>query len=314
MKLKSIIIIIFIFNALIIGQKKHVSFTFDDLPFVALRNKNIDFQKTASLKLLQSIKKHKIPAIGFVNEFKLYNGDKLDQQKVDLLKLWLNAALDLGNHTFSHMDYHRVNCNEYFNDIIKGEKVTKQLMKNFNKKIKYFRHPYLHIGETKDKADSLRTFLKENGYVEAPVTIDNSDWIFNSAYDSAMAKQDTALMKRIGIEYINYMESKLKYYESETNKIFGRNINQILLLHASELNADYLDDLAKMYERNNYDFIPLSQTLKDEAYSTEITAYKNWGISWLDRWALSKGKRGSFFKDEPVTPEYIMKLAKVEHE
>ncbi|NWJ50955.1 MAG: polysaccharide deacetylase-like protein, partial [Bacteroidetes bacterium] len=53
----------------------------------------------------------------------------------------------------------------------------------------------------------------------------------------------------------------------------------------------------------------------DEAYSTPITRFnRNWGMSWLDRWALSKGKKSDFFKDEPTAPDFIMKLAKVEHE
>jgi hypothetical protein len=27
-------------------------------------------------------------------------------------------------------------------------------------------------------------------------------------------------------------------------------------------------------------------------------------------WALSQGKKGGFFKDEPVTPKYIIEIAK----
>jgi hypothetical protein len=70
-----------------------------------------------------------------------------------------------------------------------------------------------------------------------------------------------------------------------------------------------------MYEMHNYEFISLIQTLEDKAYLTNITVFnRNWGISWLDRWALSIGKKGEFFKDEPTTPEYIMKLAKVTNE
>ncbi len=51
-------------------------------------------------------------------------------------------------------------------------------------------------------------------------------------------------------------------------------------------------------------------SLQDKVYETEISSYGNWGISWIDRWALSKGKKGEFFKGEPSTPEYIVELAK----
>jgi len=228
--------------------------------------------------------------------------------------MWLDYGMDLGNHTFSHMDYHSVNCKEYFDDIIKGEKLTKPLMAGHGKSLRYFRHPYLHIGESKEKADSLHSFLTNAGYIEAPVTIDNSDWIFALAYDSALVNKDTALKKLIGTEYVAYMEKKLKYYESQSVKLFGGNIKQILLIHANSINADYLDELAVMYERNDYGFISLSEALKDEAYLTKITVYGGWGISWIDRWALSSGKRGEYFKGDPPTPEYIMRLAKATHE
>jgi hypothetical protein len=130
-----------------------------------------------------------------------------------------------------------------------------------------------------------------------------------------MVKKDTSLMKSIGSTYIDYMERKLKYFEKQSNKLFGRNIRQILLIHANAINADYLNELARMYEKNNYKFVTLTQALEDKAYTTNISVFnRNWGISWLDRWALSQGKTGEFFKDEPKTPENIMKLAKVTNE
>jgi hypothetical protein len=79
------------------------------------------------------------------------------------------------------------------------------------------------------------------------------------------------------------------------------------LLHASLLNANAMDSLAQMFRRNGYEFITMAKALEDEAYKTEITKYGNWGISWIDRWALSQGKKGDFFKGDPVTPEYIKK-------
>ena len=312
---KLILSILFFCGVLYYGQKNQVCFTFDDLPVAALSFKSNDFQKSVTVKILTALKKHNIPAIGFVNEIKLYDNNQPDTSEINLLKMWLDAGLDLGNHTFSHMDYHKVNTKKYFDDILKGEKITKPLMASYGKLIRYFRHPYLHAGETKEKTDSLNIFLKRIGYIEAPVTIDNSDWIFSSAYDSAMVKKDTSLMKSIGTTYIDYMERKLKYFEKQSNKLFGRNIRQILLIHANAINSDYLNELAIMYESNNYKFVSISKALEDKAYLTSIVVFnRNWGISWLDRWALSQGKKGEFFMDEPTTPENIMKLAKITSE
>ena len=105
------------------------------------------------------------------------------------------------------------------------------------------------------------------------------------------------------------MEKKLKYFEMQSNNMFGRDISQILLLHASMLNSDYLDSLIALYKANNYVFVSMDEALKDTAYKTEITVYGNWGISWIDKWALSAGKKGEFFEEDPETPDYIKKLA-----
>ena len=54
-----------------------------------------------------------------------------------------------------------------------------------------------------------------------------------------------------------------------------------------------------------YTFISQEAALTDEAYQSEITKYGNWGISWIDRWAMSRGKKGEFFKDDPQTPSFV---------
>jgi peptidoglycan/xylan/chitin deacetylase (PgdA/CDA1 family) len=302
-------IIIFIPGLLSCGQKKHVCFSIDDLPVVSYGISDTTYLKNLTEKLVLSLKNNKIQAIGFVNGTKLLTNKSVDKFQVELLRIWLSNGMDLGNHTFSHPDYNNVSLKEFSYDIIKGENVLKELIESSDKTLKYFRHPFLHTGNSKEKSDSLNNFLSTHGYVTAPVTIDNDDYLFAVAYKRAKSKTDIQLAARIGHEYINYMEAKVKYYEKQVNILFGTDINQILLIHASLLNADYSDSLAQMFRRNNYDFTSMEQALKDEVYKSDITVFGNYGISWIDRWALTQGKKGAFFKDEPVTPDYIKKLA-----
>jgi len=259
--------------------------------------------------IINSLKKHNIPAIGFVNEKKLFKNDSIIPFQVSLLEKWIDNNLELGNHTYSHPDYNKVSFSDFTKDLLKGEIVTKQILAKRNKSIKYFRHPFLHIGNTKDKADSLNEFLGSNNYKTAPVTIDNEDYLFAVAYKRAKVKNDAILAKQIGSDFVKYIEKKLHYYENQSQNLFGRNINQILLLHASWLNSDYIDSLAEMFEKNGYSFLSMDKALEDKLYLTPINIYGNWGISWIDRWALSMGKKGVFFKDDPQTPKYIQKLS-----
>ena len=309
MKLLTVIIFLLI-NVVSYGQQqKQACFSFDDLPVVNYGIKDSTCQKDLFNKIVLSLQTNNVPAIGFVNEKKLYDDKGIIQYQVDLLRKWSTSELELGNHTFSHPDYNKVSFQYYTDDILKGEIIVKGILNEQDKQIKYFRHPFLHVGNTKARADSLNAFLIKHNYLVAPVTIDNADYLFALAYKRTKEKNDTALMNTIGHDYIDYMEKKLKYFEMQSNNMFGRDISQILLLHASMLNSDYLDSLIALYKANNYVFVSMDEALKDTAYKTEITVYGNWGISWIDKWALSAGKKGEFFEEDPETPDYIKKLA-----
>jgi len=310
--MKALSVILFlVFGLVSFGQQKQVCFTLDDLPVVNYGITDSTYQKELFHKIVRSLKTNNVPAIGFVNARKLYLNGKLLPFQVKLLKNWSANGLELGNHTFSHPDYNSVPFRSFTTDVIKGEPILKKVLTEQNQSLKYFRHPFLHVGNTKAKADSLTDFLGKRNYVVAPVTIDNEDYLFALAYKIAKDKNDEVLASKIGGDYIAYMEQKLKYYEMLSNKLFGRNISHILLMHSSLLNADYLDSLIAMYKANDYAFVSLGNALKDSAYQTEITVFGNWGISWMDRWALSAGKKGDFFKEDPITPEYVKKIAEL---
>jgi peptidoglycan/xylan/chitin deacetylase (PgdA/CDA1 family) len=218
--------------------------------------------------------------------------------------MWLEAGLELGNHTYSHANYHEVGYEIFTKDVLKGEKVIKPISQNYNKSVKYFRHPYLKSGVSKSSSDSLKNFLNQNNYIEAPVTIDNEDYIFAAAYEKAYKANDLSLMENIGSAYINYTASKTVYYEMLAEEIFGKEIPHILLIHANKLNADYFDELYTLYKQNGYEFTTLDIVLKDESYRESVTRFGDWGISWLERWALSKRVGMDILKDAPSIPNF----------
>ncbi|MEM6629088.1 MAG: polysaccharide deacetylase family protein [Bacteroidota bacterium] len=292
------------------SQEKKICITVDDLPTVSYGIPGIEFQQDLTQALVQIFIDNQIPAIGFVNERKLYAEGILDSNQVKLLTLWLESGLELGNHTYSHLNYHKVSFEQYTKDILKGEAIIKELGKAYDQEITYFRHPYLRSGLRQSHTDSLRVFLEENGYVESPVTIDNDDYLFAFAYSRAYKRGDQALMEKIGRDYVQYMEQKLVYFEGQSQKLFDRNMAHILLIHANLLNSEYLDELVDVYKDRGYSFVSQTEVLEDPAYAEPVTKFGDWGISWLDRWALSRGYKGEFFQEDPPTPEYIKELAK----
>jgi len=307
-------LILLVIAASSFAQQKMVAITIDDLPFVRMGSMTNSMLGVRTINLLNALQKHHAPATGFAVMSSVYNSGKVDSVRYSMLKIWLLKGFDLGNHTFSHPDYNFVSYNDFIIDIEKSEPLLNTLLAGYNKKMQYFRHPYLHRGNSQAKADSLAEYLRGRQYIEAPVTIDNAEWIFAAAYDSVLKTNDDNLRKSIGSEYISYMELKLRYYEGQSEKLFGRNIRQILLIHANSLNSDFMGELLQMFIKNDYKFINLETALQDELYKTEDQYFKKGGISWLDRWAITQGKSRDFFAGEPACPADIMKLAKVDSE
>jgi acetyl esterase/lipase/peptidoglycan/xylan/chitin deacetylase (PgdA/CDA1 family) len=269
------------------AQTKEVAITIDDLP---LNGPQFDAGRLRTMtdKILAAINKHKIPAVGFVNESLLRAGGETDA-RIAILKAWSDGGVELGNHTYSHLGFKDATLADYEDDFIRGESVTRSLLKQKGQKLRYFRHPYLQMGATREIEQSFENFIGERGYKIAPVTIDVMDWMILSAYAGARARGDAELMKRVSDGYLKFAEGRFDFCEQVAGELFGRPIKHILLLHANELTADNLDGLATMLENKGYRFISLEEALKDPVYRAPDKYIPT--SDWLSHWAFSKGKQ-----------------------
>jgi len=293
------------FSFHLLAQQKKVCITIDDLPTVSYgEGHQVQWQITKGI--VQTLQSYHAKAIGYVNEGKLYQDGKLDSIRILMLEEWLSAGQALGNHTYRHPSYHSESYQTYTRDILRGEKIIKPLAAKYGQEIKYFRHPFLHIGLDQDKADSLRDFLAKNRYIESPVTIDNNDYLFAAAYAKASRNGQQDEMEKVASDYLNYMEDKLNYFEELSVKFYGRPINQTLLIHANLLNSRYLDELLDIFLQHDYTFVSQTEILKDPAYEQAVTVYGEYGISWIKRWGLSTGRAvKEVLEGDPQVPDYI---------
>jgi peptidoglycan/xylan/chitin deacetylase (PgdA/CDA1 family) len=281
---------------------REVAVTFDDLP---APHGDLEDMRRITTRLLASVMRNKVPATGFVNEGKLYRRGEFDA-RTELLRAWLDAGLELGNHTFSHINLHNAPLAEYEEDVIRGETVTRMLLAERGRKLRYFRHPFLFTGTTPEYKRGLAEFLAARGYTVAPVTIDDADYIFADVYFKAKKRGDAETAKRVADAYVPYMEGIFDFFERLSSETFGREVRQTLLLHANELNADHFDELAAMLRRRGYTFVALAEALQDPAYAEPDALYQN-GISWIHRWRMAKGLP---LKWEPEPPAFVNELYK----
>ena len=288
--------------------ERRIALTFDDLPVVSRTRRDLAFQERVTADLLATLVRRRAPAIGFVNENKLEVDGVADPSRVALLRAWLAAGLELGNHTYSHPDLHHVSLDAFLDDVTRGERITRPLVDSAGGALQWFRHPFLHTGRSLETRRALEDFLAARAYAVAPVTIDNYDYLFAAAFDVASAR-DTALATRVADEYLVYMARVVEYYERHSVALVGREIPHVLLLHANALNAATLDRLLDALEQRGYAFVSLAAAVGDPVYRSPDGYVGPAGITWLHRWALTAGVRGSAFAGEPEVPAWIGTLA-----
>ena len=264
-----------------------IALTFDDLPALSIVSEQA-YINTTNIRLLQGLKRHHLPAIGFANEGKLDEGER--QAQIANLKRWLDAGIELGNHTFSHESPNTLGAEAYVADIARGEPVIRALMADHHRRLRWFRHPYLETGYPAPVKAAINGWLAAHGYGIAPVTIDADDWLFAEPYDDAVSHSDLEAQRRIKAEYLAYTEKQIQWSLASARRLFGRDIAQVILLHCTRLNADSIDDLADLFARLHLHPVHLAHAMRDRAYRTPDEYDGMDGINWLERWSQTLHK------------------------
>lgn len=309
--MKRTLLVVFLFALVTSVQaqtpKRTIAVTIDDLPYVSFGERDyLTGARTATAKILNTLKKHKVTAVGFVNERKLEHVSEREA-RIALLRDWVKNGMILGNHTYSHPDFNSRTVEQFQEEITKGEVVTRELMKSRRPYQLYFRHPMTHTGDTLEKKEAIEAFLTARGYKVTPHTIENSDFIFNVPYSLAVQKGDMELARRLREAYLDLTFAATEFAEKVSPQIFGREIPQLLLIHSNDITADTLDEILNRYKARGYTFVSLDKVMADPAYQTKDTYVTKWGPTWFFRWSQSKGLDVSF-RGDPDPPKWVMDL------
>ncbi len=281
------------------SQQLRIAITVDDLPF-ADQGLSIDEQSKNASQLLATLQKHNVPAIGFVNEDKLLVPGEVDE-RIGLLRAWLDAGMTLGNHGFGHLGLQKTALAEAESAVLKGEVVTRWLMEQYDMAPAYYRYPYNQTGPTKEVRDAFSTFLTRHGYTVAPFTIQNDDHVYDRVYSYDLQHGEASEARRVRKAYLSNLAVVLAAHEKMSEELFGHHITQIFDLHANAINADSIDSILDRLEDRGYCFVSLPEALKDPAYRSPDGYAGPYGMTWLRRWA--KGLGGVKFSVYPPDPQ-----------
>jgi beta-lactamase regulating signal transducer with metallopeptidase domain/peptidoglycan/xylan/chitin deacetylase (PgdA/CDA1 family) len=272
------------------------------------RTSNAPKDADATMRLLiEKLKSHRVPAIGFLQGGMISDGEKLFPVRADIVRLWRDAGFEIGIGNFKHVWFYDTPYDEYVAGVEKNEQLARKILAEKNLPLKYFSYPYLNTGKTADDRARFENWLQTKGLAPVKYTIDNQEWLYSYAYDMARNDNDIGTMTEVRVAFIKYMGEMFDHYEAYSQEMFGRDIAQTLVLTPSRLITDSSDDLFGMIEKRGYKFVSMDEALADDAYRTEENfvntreAIGKSGISWFERWTLGQGKK---LREEPrVAPE-----------
>lgn len=260
------------------SDEMEIAITVDDLPVHGTLPADMTRVGVAR-DMINSLQAHGVTNVyGFVNARRLT--EKPDTAEV--LSLWIAAGFPLGNHTYGHIDLDTTDAQVFEQDIAADETVLASLMGS--RDWHWFRYPFVHQGDTVEKARAVRTYLREHGYKIAPVTLDFQDYLWNDPYARCAAKGDATAIAWLKESYIGAATEAISIEQQLANAIFQRQIKHVLLLHIGALDSVMLPALLDELARRGAHFISLPEAAADPAYDSHPDAPFPLHGSLLDQW------------------------------
>lgn len=117
------------------AQKKYISITIDDLPFVGeYRNFHLNM-------MINSMTEQQVPATGFII------ASEVRKNNWEILHKFRDAGFALGNHTLSHANLNKLDAKDYIHEIKAADTILLPVLTE----PKYFRYPYLAMSSGQKK-------------------------------------------------------------------------------------------------------------------------------------------------------------------
>jgi len=246
------------------ANAQKIAFTWDDLPAHSTLPPG-ETRVDIGRKIITAMKEAQMPpAYGFVNGVRTED----EPLSTPMLKEWRDAGLPLGNHTWSHMNLNQHSLAEWEADVLKNEQILKLYMGDND--WRWLRFPYLAEGDTAEKRQQARAFLKSHGYRIAGVTMSFGDYMYNDPYARCVAKNDTAAIAQLESSYLAAAEATIDYTRSMSKALYGRDIPYVLLMHVGALDARMLPRLLKLYRDKGFTFVSLHDAEQDEFYKNDL--------------------------------------------
>lgn len=238
-----------------------VAFTFDDGPKLA--DTPLLSPQQRNQALLAVLQKHRVRSALFV----IWDRCVSTEQGLAMAKAWGSAGHALANHTLSHPDLNdgSVGLQQYQREVLECD----ERLRGLPGYRPWFRYPYLRQGNTPEKIDGMRDCLRTHGLRNAYVSLDTSDWRLDQALCETLQRDPGADLEPFKLVYLAHLRQRAQAYRGLAQRLFGRDIPQILLLHHNLINALFLEDVIVMFKDMGWTITDPQSAYEDFVYSLE---------------------------------------------
>jgi peptidoglycan/xylan/chitin deacetylase (PgdA/CDA1 family) len=272
-----------------------VALTFDDLPAAGSLPSGENRTSIATSLAAELQANHLQGTYGFVNASKLQN----DPDAQQALHVWVDAGMNIGSHTWSHMSLTGNTADAFENDIARNEDALGKY--SSGRDWHWFRYPFLWEGDALDKRHAVRSYLREHGYRVAQVSLDFEDYAWNDAYARCSAKQDAAAIAWLKQSYLETATEYIRLGREEQQIAFGHEIPNVILLHATAFTTLMVPELVNMLRAQGFQFASLPDVEKDPAYALDPDAALKYGGTLPDQFMDSRHLQYPAFKAKPFS-------------
>jgi peptidoglycan/xylan/chitin deacetylase (PgdA/CDA1 family) len=249
-----------------------MAITIDDLPWIGPVRPG-ETREDALRRLILALTVREVPAMGFANCDRAAPG-------APMLRMWLNAGLELGNHTAAHLDLNDAPLDRWLRDVRSCHEFLRDLT---GASPIWFRYPFLHQGPDAERRSAALALLAELQSPIAHVTVDNSDWILAVAYSAAVTAGDSARAAAVAAAFVQHILDAVAHYSAVARQKVGRDVQHVLLLHANLLVADHVGTLLDRLDNAGFRFVSVGAAHHDAVFTQQDDYTGPGGLSWLYR-------------------------------
>jgi len=181
-----------------------------------------------------------------------------------LVAAWSKAGHGIGNHTARHRNLAspRTTLAQWLDEVEQADAVLKRFA-TFRPMLRF---PYLKEGDTAEKRDGVRAWMREHGYRAAEVSIEASDWYYNQVFATLQNAGDGDKLARLRAAYVAHLLDRGGYYEGLAVRVLGRSPAHVLLLHTNAINAAWLPDVIAGFRARGWKVIDAADAFEDPLY------------------------------------------------